>query len=85
MKHKTYGFWDKLPTSKPLAWIFTLFIMWLVGSSYLTGRDIPEIAGSVLKTMGPVMILAYFGKSGWEHQTNVRAEEREECGENDTR
>jgi len=78
MKQKAYGFWDKLPTAKPLAWLFALFTMWLVGWSFITGKVIPDGAVSIMLAMGPTMVVSYMGKSAWEHQTNVRAEVIEE-------
>jgi len=78
MKKRIYGFWDKLPTAKPLAWILTLFTMWLVGGSFVTGRAIPDGAVSIMIAMGPTMVVAYFGKSAYEHRENTRAEVVEE-------
>lgn len=84
MRQRVYGFWDKLPTAKPLAWVFTLFVMWLVGSSYISGKEIPTGGVTIMTAMGPTMIISYMGKSLMEHKENIRAEIIEEECEDDT-
>lgn len=73
------GFWENLPTTKPLVWAFFLIHMGLTIAGWKYERDLPVELGLILRTCAPVLYAGYFGKSVAEHIKNRQfdLEERE--------
>jgi len=73
------GFWENLPTTKPLVWSFFIIHMVLTVAGWKYGRDIPVELGLILRTCAPVVYAGYFGKSVAEHikNRNFELEEKE--------
>lgn len=70
-QRKNYsGFWENLPTTKPLVWSFFITHMGLTIAGWKYGRDIPAELGLILRTCAPVVYAGYFGKSVAEHIKN---------------
>ena len=59
-----------IPTSKPLVYAFTLFLMTMMTILLIRGRDIPHNITSLLSIMAPAIYGGYFVKSGYEHRVN---------------
>ena len=64
------GFWENLPTTKPLVWAFFLVHMGLTVMGWYSQKDLPVELGLILRTCAPVVYAGYFGKSVIEHIKN---------------
>jgi hypothetical protein len=59
-----------IPTSKPLVYSFTLFLMTMMAILLFRGRDIPPNIASLLSIVAPAIYGGYFLKSGYEHRVD---------------
>lgn len=59
-----------IPTSKPLVYAFTLFLMTTMTILLFRGRDIPPNIASLLSIVAPAIYGGYFLKSGYEHRVD---------------
>lgn len=59
-----------IPTSKPLVYAFTLFLMTMMSVLLFRGRDIPPNIASLLSIVAPAIYGGYFLKSGYEHRVD---------------
>lgn len=59
-----------IPTSKPLVYSFTLFLMATMAILLFRGRDIPPNIASLLSIVAPAIYGGYFLKSGYEHRVD---------------
>ena len=59
-----------IPTSKPLVYAFTLFLMTTMAILLFRGRDIPPNIASLLSIVAPAIYGGYFLKSGYEHRVD---------------
>lgn len=59
-----------IPTSKPLVYAFTLFLMTMMTILLIRGRDIPHNITSLLSIVAPAIYGGYFLKSGYEHRVD---------------
>lgn len=59
-----------VPTSKPLVYSFTLFLMMMMSVLLFRGRDIPPNIASLLSIVAPAIYGGYFLKSGYEHRVD---------------
>ena len=64
------GFWENLPTTKPLVWAFFIIHMVLTVAGWHYEKDLPTELGLLLRTCAPVVYAGYFGKSVVEHIKN---------------
>lgn len=72
MMTKAWKDMSAIPTSKPLVYSFTLFLMTMMTILLIRGRDIPHNITSLLSIMAPAIYGGYFVKSGYEHRVNMQ-------------
>jgi len=59
-----------VPTSKPVVYAFTLFLMLMMIVLLFKGKDIPANMTSLLSIIAPVIYGGYYAKSGYEHRVD---------------
>ena len=58
------------PTSKPVVYLFTLFLMTIVMIVLWQGKDLPSNVTSLLSIVASAIYGGYFIKSGYEHRVD---------------
>jgi hypothetical protein len=69
--------WHKVSVRKPLAVLAAVWCLALPTMAWVTGRDIPPGAVSVLLAVAPSCVLGYCGSSAYEAARAPREEDKD--------